>query len=149
MGEFNIAPNTQIGKIVVPEQVYDDENAYHIDPDRYSRGGEFIENMVTDNYVEFCHRWFKLAGFEEMLDDIDEYFGVLGYGNYSELTNNGYFEKGLYSPIIPTVAKYQSPIIFSDKIKDTCPVIFHEPRNNNINYETLKELEKDGRKFNG
>ena len=149
MGEFNIAPNTQIGKIIIPEQVYDDENAYHTDPDRYSRGGEFIENMVTDNYVEFCHRWFKLAGFEEMLDDIDEYFGVLGYGKYSNLMNAGYCGNGEYSPILPTVAKYQSPITISEKNKYYCPVVFHEPRNTNINYETLKESQENGRKFNG
>ena len=36
MGEFNIAPNTQIGKIIIDEKVYNDENAYHIEEEKYS-----------------------------------------------------------------------------------------------------------------
>ena len=143
MAEFGIAPNTQIGKIIIPDKIYDGENAYHNDPERYSRGGEFIENMVTDNYIEFCHRWFKLAGFEEMIDDIDEFFEPLGYGKYSNLINSGYCDNGLISPILPTATKYQSPIIFNNKNKEIKPIIFHTPRNKDINYETLKE------KYNG
>lgn len=143
MAEFGIAPNTQIGKIIVPNKVYDGENAYHVDPEKYSRGGEFIENMVTDNFIEFCHRWFKLAGFEEMIDDIDEYFGILGYGKYSNLMNAGYCGEGLYSPILPAVSKYQSPITINENDKLYKPLIFHQPRNKDTNYETLKE------KYNG
>jgi hypothetical protein len=40
---------------------------------KYSRGGEFIENMVTDNHISFCKRWFHLAGFKEFLEDMKEF----------------------------------------------------------------------------
>ena len=44
--------------------------------EKYSRGGEFIENMVTDNIIEFCKRWFHLAGFNEILEDINEFYEI-------------------------------------------------------------------------
>lgn len=71
MGEFNIAPNTQIGRIEIDKQVYDNENVYGLD--KYSRSGEFIENMVSDNIIEFCKRWFGLAGCMEFIEDMKEY----------------------------------------------------------------------------
>lgn len=70
--ENNIAPNTQIGRIEIPEQVYAHENA--VGHEKYTRSGEFIENLVTDNIIEFCHRWLYLADFEEMLMDMNEFF---------------------------------------------------------------------------
>lgn len=74
MLEFNIAPNTQYGKIVIPDKVYKNENAYGTAEEQYSRGGEFIENLVTDNIIEFCKRWYYLAGINEIIEDIDEYY---------------------------------------------------------------------------
>ena len=74
MLEFNIAPNTQYGKIVIPDKVYKNENAYGTAEEQYSRGGEFIENLVTDNIIEFCKRWYYLAGVNEIIEDIDEYY---------------------------------------------------------------------------
>lgn len=71
MGEFNIAPNTQIGRIDIDEKVYENENVYCLD--KYSRGGEFIENMVSDNIIEFCRRWLGLAGIMEFIEDMKEY----------------------------------------------------------------------------
>ena len=83
MSEFNIAPNTQIGRIEINSKVYNNENTYKIPEEKYSRGGEFIENLVTDNHIEFCHRWFKLANVEEMIEDVDEYYNRFGFGKYS------------------------------------------------------------------
>lgn len=139
LGEFNIAPNTQIGKIIVPEKVYDHENVYGTDPERYSRGGEFIENMVTDNHIEFCHRWFKLANVEEMLEDIDEFFNPLGYGKFSEILN----DNTVYHPIKPSASNVIT-VVRETPRKTYQPLIFHTDRNSNINYNTLKE-EYDGR----
>lgn len=54
------------------DKVYDNENAY-MTP-KYSRGGEFMENMVSDNLLEFCKRWFHLAGFNEIIEDMNEFY---------------------------------------------------------------------------
>lgn len=138
MGEFNIAPNTQIGKIEIREKVYDGENAYHIEEDKYSRGGEFIENLVTDNHIEFCHRWFKLANVSEMIEDIDEYYNRFGYGKYSNLISAGYnsnYEVGI-SPILPTASRTSSPVTFGNP-KVNSPVIFHNNRKPEYTYYNL------------
>ena len=68
MGEDNIAPNTQIGKIILPVQVYKNENKYNYD--KWTRAGEYIENFTSENHIEFCHRWFHLASYEEFLQDL-------------------------------------------------------------------------------
>ena len=138
MGEFNIAPNTQYGKIEIREKVYDDENAYHIEDEKYSRGGEFIENLVTDNHIEFCHRWFKLANITEMIDDVDEFYNRFRYGKYSNLISAGYgsnFETGI-SPILPTASRTFIPVTF-DNPKVNSPVIFHTLRNQEYTYYNL------------
>ena len=69
-GESNIAANTQIGKIEIPNKVYKNENAYNTEG--YSRSGEFIENKVTDNVIEFCHRWFHLGTVQDLIKEIDK-----------------------------------------------------------------------------
>ena len=88
--QFNIAPNTQIGYIDIPEQVYDNENTYHLD--KYSRGGEFIENLTSDNLLEFSHRWLHLAGFKEFLEDWAEY-NQLRKVQYSSVPMYGIYGK--------------------------------------------------------
>ena len=108
MLEFNIAPNTQVGKIEIPNKVYKYENLYGIEDEKYSRGGEFIENMVTDNIIEFCNRWFNLADYQEFLEDIDDFYSKYGFGKFSNLRKAGFGE----SPILPVTDKRDCPIEF-------------------------------------
>ena len=70
-GENNIAANTQVGKIEIPHKIYKNENAYRIEVG-YSRSGEFIENKVTDNIIEFAHRWFHLGSVQDLIKAVDE-----------------------------------------------------------------------------
>lgn len=84
--EHNIAPNTLEGYIFIPERIWAKENINKLD--RYQRGGEFIENMVCDNHIEFCHRWFHLANVKEMIDDIKEYH----YNNIPNYSADGQIE---------------------------------------------------------
>lgn len=86
--QFNIASNTQIGKIIIDKQVSDLEHHdmytsqdEEEDMTRYSRGGEFLENLMTDNMISFFHKWFKLATFKELLDDMRELIPNVEYGS--------------------------------------------------------------------
>ncbi len=110
--EFNIAPNTQIGKIIIPNKVYENENAYNIEKERYSRGGEFIENMVTDNEIEFCKRWFHLAGFNELLEDANEYFENKMFGSMNYIQTMNSYGDILECPLIPTSTPISKPLVF-------------------------------------
>lgn len=79
--ENNMAPNTQIGKIEIAETVsYNEHPDMYSNGDgedagvNYSRGGEFLENMMSGNHLEFCKRWLHLGDFKEVVHDMEEYF---------------------------------------------------------------------------
>lgn len=72
--QHNLTINALEGQIVIEEQVYRNENVYGVP--KYSRSGEFIENMICDNHIEFCNRWFHLANVKEMLNDLNEYCSI-------------------------------------------------------------------------
>lgn len=137
MIEFNIAPNTQIGRIMIDHQIYDHENTYKIPKDQYSRGGEFVDNMVVDNEIEFCKRWFKLGGIKEVIQDIDEFYMNKGFGKYSNLINAG-FGTGVEPAILPTNNVVESAIRF-DHCAWESPIYFEKKRPNNFNYRNIKE----------
>ena len=73
MQEFNMAPNTQVGKIFIDDAPFKDP-AYL----KLSTGGTFTENLASYNYVEFCHRWVGLGNVEECIQDITEYDQIKG-----------------------------------------------------------------------
>ena len=72
INEMNMAPNTQIGKILIDKMIYDMENKYN--KDTFDRGGKFIEDLHSHNIIEFCHRWLKYASYSELYDDIIEFY---------------------------------------------------------------------------
>ena len=111
MLEFNVSPNTQVGRVMIDHQVYDNENAYKIEDDKYSRGGEFLENFVTDNIIEFSKRWLHLAGFKEILEDINEYYSRFNIGTYQDM----YYSN---SPIVPVLNGNDTEILNTDKVTD-------------------------------
>lgn len=109
--ENNIAPNTQIGRIEIAKQVYVHENVYC--KENYSRGGEFIENLRTDNHIEFCHRWLQLANFSEMLEDIQEYNTLNPFIGRSQIYDH-LADVGTIQPLYYNENKIIEPISFSD-----------------------------------
>ena len=70
--EFNMAPNTQIGMIEIPNKVHEFENRSH--QEKFSRAGAFIEDLASKNYLDFGHRWLHLGNYEEVFSDIVEYW---------------------------------------------------------------------------
>lgn len=115
MLEFGIAPNTLIGYINIPNKVYSGENST-LNP-KYSRGGEFIENLVCDNIVEFCKRWFNLAGIMEFLEDWKEYNSKFhtSYSRFNYDRDINYHDGSIYITPIKDISdiKKESPIIFN------------------------------------
>ena len=69
--EFNIAPNTQIGKILIPDKVYKYENPSG--SKMYDRGAKYIEDLTSGDILSFCHRWLYYPSFSEWLSDLDEF----------------------------------------------------------------------------
>lgn len=92
--EHNMAPNTIIGKILIDDKVHKYENPYHNKD--YDRGGQFMEDLVTGNPLEFCKRWFGFASFKEILQDIEEYYRM----NIPIRDTVVYNNNGMYIPFI-------------------------------------------------
>ena len=82
--ENNLAPNTQVGRIIIedpddpmkPFSLNEHPDMYSSGDEvaKYSRGGEFLENMISGNVMEFCRRWMQLGDINQCMDDIREYF---------------------------------------------------------------------------
>lgn len=83
----NLSPNTIIGKIIIDHPVFKNENPFNKIPDGvkinkdeaettriYTRGGNFIEDLISENIIEFCSRWLHYATFLEWIADFNYYF---------------------------------------------------------------------------
>lgn len=91
--EHNMAPDTQIGKLFINKKVHPLENPYN-DP-QYDRGGQFMEDFVTENTLEFAARWLGYGRIKDVLDDMDEYFET-----HIPVFESSYTDDGLIKPFI-------------------------------------------------
>ena len=48
---------------------------FNRDP-KYEASGEMLENLMCENSIIFCNRYFKYATFEQFLDDLNEFLGI-------------------------------------------------------------------------
>ena len=119
MIEFNIAPNTQLGKLIIPDQIWKDENKYNLE--HFVRGGKFLDDLQSHDWLQFAQRWFGLADYKTLLKDILEYYdyhystkplmaftrdglcnGITFYEQKQEYCANIWFEEDmtkLYNPV--------------------------------------------------
>ena len=67
-----MAPNTMYGKICLPDQLDSKENRFN--NEYYNRSVWMIEDLVCGDRLNFCNRYLALANYEEMYNDIIEYF---------------------------------------------------------------------------
>lgn len=86
MREFNMAPHTQIGKIIIEEVVRENENPF--DNKYFTRGGYFIEDLQSGVFLEFAHRWLNLASYGELYNDVIEYFNTKANAFFVNRFNN-------------------------------------------------------------
>lgn len=85
--EFNASAETQIGKVQIPYKVHNKEGHLPSDGFKFNRSREFAEDYTTDDWLEFCSRWFNLAGYSDILNDVNEYINevVQYHRNFNEL----------------------------------------------------------------
>lgn len=139
--ENNIASNTQIGKIIIDKQISNMEHTdmytsadEEMDISRYSRGGEFLENLMCGNMLTFFKKWFNLATFKEMLSDVREFFSKFGgYGKPLDHDEAIYF----------TNCKEIDGIEFvSRDYSDEVSIRFNDVLDNNIKNDIIKKIEE-------
>ena len=134
-----MAPNTQIGRIVIPNQIHDQEHAtmYTSEDDtaKYSRGGEFLDNMMSGNILEFCRRWLKLGDVYDVINDIREYFN---FNKYSGRPLNWDYRSVVYEVKEDDMIKVFVPNTYNEQ-----PVFIS---NNTLDSEYKKKVLEDIKK---
>lgn len=90
--QYNMAPNTQIGKILIDDQVHELENPFNFE--YYDRGGQYLEDFTSENYISFCHRWLHYANFREFMEDMYYYFANIECIRYNQPYTNAFIKFG-------------------------------------------------------
>lgn len=89
----NMSPNTIVAKIEIDHAIFKNENPFNkpvesdgldkikdADTKRiYVRGGNYIDDLISENVIEFCNRWLHYASFMEWLEDFKYYFENIEY----------------------------------------------------------------------
>ena len=108
--QFNIASNTQIGMLIINEKVHDKENIGNLD--HWTRGGAFLEDVQSGQWLEICSRWFNLPNYTEMYNKVVEFF------TKKAIPTNGFrnvnMSTGLKEEPVKSTGKYFEAIVFED-----------------------------------
>lgn len=117
--EFNIAPNTQIGMLNIA--------GFEFSQNDYIRAnntvaGAFMEDIQSQVWFEFGCRWFNLADYATLVDDVIDFFTTVMNPFYG-LRN--YDENGNIDPwVIHNPDLLQCPMDFYDEVlKDSESVV--------------------------
>ena len=92
---FNMSNETQIGRIIIPDMLRENEAYLHeksiaitnmgkikgkdYTPPKFNRSGAYIEDLSTDNWLIFGNRWFNLLNYKELLEYIARYYSEFRY----------------------------------------------------------------------
>lgn len=71
MMQTNVGSHAQIGRIYINSEMNGVENKYN--NSMYFRGGSFLDDFHSNNWLEFCNRWLYLASYDDLLDDVIRY----------------------------------------------------------------------------
>lgn len=125
----NMSPNTIIAKIEIDNPVFEKENPFNYpvewsdmkDADLkhiYVRGGNFMNDIISENIIETCSRWFHYASFMEWLEDFKYYFENIEYPhhimNRDKLFDTVPAKKQLFTVVNDDGVDHSKPQLFSD-----------------------------------
>ena len=114
--ENNLAPNTQIGRVIIEDQEHPDMYSSGDDDAKYSRGGEFLENLMSANPLEFGRRWLGLGDIYQVLDDLREFYKFNKYnGKPIDFTIRDaiYYTKTKGIQAVEFYDKYMAPVFIT------------------------------------
>lgn len=132
--QFNIAPNTQIGKLTIPDTVYENENPRRLD--NWTRESAFMEDMNSQVWLEICSRWFGLSDYAKLYFEVLNFLQTTVQPMYGIKQYN--FDGTLFIPEVPEDGyKYSIPFEFDreyDNRKQIVNVGYYQP-----NYDRWEE----------
>ena len=75
--QYNISLNTMIGKMIMDGKLYDNENKFN--NNKFDRSLWFTEDLISQDVLDFCQRYFDLPSYEDMYHLLDKYFKIAGH----------------------------------------------------------------------
>ena len=110
--QFNIAANTQIGRIMIRDMIHNKENLRNWD--KWTREISFAEDIQCQVWIEFCCRWLHLADYTTIYHEIEEFFTKVMRATYGLRDYDRY---GNYLPFIniPKNASFQPLVPLKDE----------------------------------
>ena len=112
--EFNIAPNTQIGMLIISRKFTDAEAIRA----NNTVAGAFIEDMISQVWLEIGTRWFNLADYATLYHEVIEFFDTIMNPMFGL---RSYDRDGVIHPI-----QYENHNLI------TQPLIYHDMMPDNI-----------------
>lgn len=129
--EFNMSRSSLIAHVTIPERVYEFENRFHRDDIKWRREAQYMDDLQSHNWIEFFHRWFHFGSYEQVYDDVIEYFtkikypmGMLTYHEFDDVS--GKPEEDNRSVFVPCATKRDLMIV--DAIASGNLQYMHQPR---------------------
>lgn len=125
--ENNMAPNTQIAKIIIKNRLDPKENRFN--NSYYDRSVWFIEDLVSHDRITFCSRYLRLAGYMDMYHDIINYF--------SKIKNP---RRGLQHINFITGKRIMARIVMNNKLREMVKIVDNKKLRPMV--EIVKKMEK-------
>ncbi|WP_301067267.1 hypothetical protein [uncultured Duncaniella sp.] len=101
--------------VIIKAQVHAKENRRNVD--WYSRGGQYLENIQSNVWLETASRWFHLADYETLTNDVERFFTDVAIPtNYTIRTKN--FD-GTVDPMYfhgPDAKQFIEPMVFDSDL---------------------------------
>ena len=108
--QFNIAPHTQIGMLIIDQKVHNKENKRKLE--NWTRASAFMEDFQSQVWLEICTRWFGLADYGTLYHEVETFF-VTTMNALNGLRT--YNRNGLIDPMIPyNTSLVEDGMIFED-----------------------------------
>lgn len=139
-----MAPNTQFGRIIIEDESnvnkiysrneHQDMFSNDDDPVKYSRGGEFLDNLMTSNVLEFCWRWLNLGDIYDVESDIREFYN---FNSYDGPSINASFKDAIYFNKSKT-----TPVFVENNYGISSAIIFDNALDKSISDNLIEDIKK-------
>lgn len=105
---FNIFAMSMIGMVNIDKQIHRKENRIHYE--YYTRGGQFLQDLQSHQWLEVGERWFGLLGFRELVEFV-RYVYTVEMTPSHPMRNYIYCTQDGNQIPIHTTGKYYMPIV--------------------------------------
>ena len=131
--QFNTFANTMVGYIIISRKIHTKENRSFYE--HYTRGGQFIEDIHSHQWIEFANRWLGLPDFAELVDRVKYTYSteITPSSMYALMGKTIKNNDGYKMPIV-VPGNYKFPIyVNADKNGYTRPIHIASPIPDEVN----------------